>query len=112
MIIRKRQPSPSREAEQRPLKRPRHISNSQPTSQEVSVFSRSSRATSGSTSYPIKAIVAERSKEFLVDWADDPITGKSFSPSWVRINLVDSLLILYVHRSIIELGWDDAVNKS
>jgi len=109
MITRKRQPSPSREAEQRPLKRPRYVSDSQPTLQELSVFSQASRESSGSTSYPIKAIVAERSNKFLVDWADDPITGEGFSPSWVSISLVDSLSMLYMLQSNIELGWNKTV---
>lgn len=112
MITRKRRPSPSREAEQRPLKRPRHVPDSQLISQESFVFSQSSRESSGSTSYPIKAIVAERSREFLVDWADDPITGKKYLPSWVRIILVDSLSMLYVLQSIIGWGWDKTVNIS
>lgn len=108
MITRKRQPSPSREVEQQPLKRPRYVSDSQPTLQEFSVFSQASRESSGSTSYPIKAIVAERSNKFL-DWADDPITAKGFSPSWVSISLVDSLSMLYVLRNSVELGWNKTV---
>lgn len=34
--------------------------------------------------YHIKAIIGENPSEYLIDWADDPITGKSFEPSWVR----------------------------
>lgn len=42
----------------------------------------------------IKAIIGERPNEYLIDWADDPITGEKFKPDWVsgqsvlQINLI------------------------
>ena len=42
----------------------------------------SSCSSSGSV-YRIKAIIGERPREYLIDWADDPITGQKFKPDWV-----------------------------
>lgn len=44
-----------------------------------------------STVYTIKAIIGERESEYLIDWADDPITGGGFQPDWVRLLDLDSV---------------------
>ena len=52
-------------------------------SQEESVGTQGSQRNSSSPVYRIKAIIGERSNEYLIDWADDPITGESFKQDWV-----------------------------
>ena len=62
-------------------------------SQEETVGSiQGSKSNPSSPVYRIKAIIGERSTEYLIDWADDPITGESFKPDWVCIDIVYILL--------------------
>ena len=35
--------------------------------------------------YRIQSVIGERSTEYLIDWADDPITGEKFKPDWVSL---------------------------
>ena len=37
----------------------------------------------------IGAIIGERRNEYLIDWADDPVTGKAFHPDWVSLSRLD-----------------------
>jgi len=34
--------------------------------------------------YSVRNIIDETGQKYLIDWEDDPVTGKSFSPTWVR----------------------------
>lgn len=38
---------------------------------------------SGVSEYAARGILAERATTYLIDWEDDPVTGKSYEPSWV-----------------------------
>lgn len=40
---------------------------------------------STTSSYQINGIIGEREDEYLIDWADDSITGESFEPDWVSL---------------------------
>lgn len=42
-----------------------------------------SRNDSSSPIYKIKAIIGEKPADYLIDWANDPITGEIFKPDWV-----------------------------
>lgn len=45
--------------------------------------------------YRIKGILDESGDKYLIDWEDDPVTGRSYSPTWVRLR---SDLVLTIDR--------------
>lgn len=90
MITRKRLRSQTREGPERTAKKTRQTLNSQATLKS-SISDRSSQNNSSTSSYPIKAIIAERPGEFLVDWEDNAATGHQYSPSWVGVTLHKSM---------------------
>lgn len=51
-------------------------------------------AHSSGTVYEIRGIVGERGGEYLIDWADDPVTGESFDADWVSTCILLSPLSL------------------
>ena len=38
--------------------------------------------------YDIKGIIQEAEHHYLIDWADDPVTGRSYERSWISISRV------------------------
>ena len=40
-------------------------------------------AQSSGTVYEIRGIIGESENEYLIDWADDPVTGEVFKADWV-----------------------------
>lgn len=36
--------------------------------------------------YSVKSILDESDDRYLIDWEDDSITGRSYSPTWVRLH--------------------------
>lgn len=36
--------------------------------------------------YSVKSILDESSDKYLIDWEDDPGTGRTYSPTWVRLH--------------------------
>lgn len=90
MITRKRQRNPqSPSANNLPPKRLRRSSGANNNSIETVGDSLISQDRLSSDSYPIRAILAENSDEFLIDWEDDLITGETYSPTWVRDSSFD-----------------------
>ena len=54
---------------------------------------------SGENAWPVRCILQERgtgkSKRYLVDWLQHPLTGERFEPTWVR-------LVVFLDRLIAE----------
>ena len=48
-----------------------------------SVHSSAFSAQSSGSVFEIRGILAERKDEYLIDWANDPVTGEPFDPDWV-----------------------------
>ncbi len=86
MNSRKRKDSTIPEFEGKLSKRTRLLSTLwNPQEEQVGIPERSSN-NSSSPVYKIKAIIGERPADYLIDWANDPITGESFNPDWVSQN--------------------------
>ena len=83
MSFRKRKISPDIGTERTPSKRAKLLSSLWKAQEETVGTTQESQKTSSSPLYRIKAIIGERSDEYLIDWADDPITGERFKPDWV-----------------------------
>lgn len=72
-------------------------------SQEETVgTTQGSQSNLSSPVYRIKAIVGERSAEYLIDWADDPITAEKFKPDWVS-TAIGLGLLLYTLASVVQV---------
>ena len=84
MITRKRLRNPQSPATNPSSKRLRRSSSANNKSTEIVDDLLISQDRLSSDSYPVRAILAENSDEYLVDWEDDLITGETFSPTWVR----------------------------
>ena len=52
--------------------------------------------------YRIKAIIGERPTEYLINWADDPITGEEFKPDWVS-TYIRLVFLHYISTSVVQL---------
>lgn len=83
MITRKRPLSPSPPIDHQPSKRAKLLSNLW-QSQESSGSSLESQNSQQST-YTIRAIIGERIGEYLIDWANNRITGEVYAPDWVSL---------------------------
>lgn len=82
MSSRKRKNSPDPGTETTLSKRARLLSNLWQTQEETVGTTQGSQSNPSSPVYRIKAIIGERPTEYLIDWADDPITGETFKPDW------------------------------
>ena len=88
MITRKRRRSSQSPATKNlPSKRTRRVANYAENSRNAIDDSLTSQNSVTTNSYPVRAILAENSDEFLIDWEDDLITGESYSPTWVRVHI-------------------------
>ena len=83
MSSRKRKNSPDPGTEKHLSKRAKLLSNLWRSQEETVGATQGSQNDPSSPVYRIKAIIGERSTEYLIDWADDPITGEKFQPDWV-----------------------------
>ena len=83
MSSRKRKNSSIPEKEGTLSKRARLLSNLWHSQQEAAGSTETSLSNPSSPVYMIKAVIGERPNEYLIDWADDPITGEKFKPDWV-----------------------------
>ena len=92
MSTRKRKNSADPGTEKILSKRAKLLSDLWQSQEETIVTTQGSQSNPSSPVYRIKAIIGERSTEYLIDWADDPITGERFKPDWVRIDIVYVLL--------------------
>ena len=100
MNSRKRKNSPSPEKERDLSKRARLPSNLWRSLEEATGSAGKSSSNSPSSVYKIKAIIGERPSEYLIDWADDPITGETFRPDWVSTNCYSSMYPFGVLRGV------------
>ncbi len=87
MSSRKRKNSPYSGTEKILSKRAKLLSNLWQSQEESVGTTQGSQRNSSSPIYRIKGIIAERSNDYLIDWADDPITGESFEPDWVSTDI-------------------------
>lgn len=83
MSSRKRKNRPDPETEKTLSKRAKLLSHLWESQEELLGATQGSQINPSSPVYRIKAIIGERPTEYLIDWADDPITGEIFKPDWV-----------------------------
>ncbi|KAL9000475.1 MAG: hypothetical protein Q9188_005668 [Gyalolechia gomerana] len=82
MSSRKRCLSPSRVVDHQPSKRARLLSDLWPSDNCQYTQSTHPSQSSGKSDYTIRAIIGEKSGEYLIDWADNRYTGEAYSPDW------------------------------
>ena len=87
MSSRKRKNSAIPGTDRNPSKRARLFTSLWQSQETTSTSPVESSCSSSGSVYRIKAIIGERPREYLIDWADDPITGEKFKPDWVSIYL-------------------------
>ena len=83
MSSRKRKNSPSLGTENHLSKRAKLLADLWKSQEESVGTTQESHSNPSSSVYRIKAIIGERQTEYLIDWADDSITGEKFKPDWV-----------------------------
>lgn len=83
MSSRKRKNNTIRGTDESVSKRARLLSSLWNSQEEETGSSDGFSCRPSSSVYTIKAIIGERPAEYLIDWADDPLTGETFSPDWV-----------------------------
>jgi len=81
---RKRKNRINQEKEGNLSKRARLLSSLWNSQEEAAHSIETSSSTSSSSVYRIKAIIGERLGEYLIDWADDLISGEKYKADWVR----------------------------
>lgn len=102
MSTRKRKNAESNELEvkAKPSKRAKLLSNLWKSQEEALESSGSSQSIPSSSIYRIKGIIGERKDKYLIDWADDSITGEKFKADWVSKWIIsDVFLLRYLNRS-------------
>ena len=92
MSTRKRKNSADSGTENILSKRAKLLADLWQSQEETAGTTQGSQSSPSSPVYRIKAIIGEKSTEYLIDWADDPITGERFQPDWVRKDIVYVLL--------------------
>lgn len=92
MSSRKRQSSTIEEKEGKVSKRARLLSSLWRSQEETVDSVEEILSTPSSAVYRIKAIIGERPGEYLIDWADNPITGESFKADWVSSKTNDLMI--------------------
>ena len=83
MSTRKRKNSALTGKKGNPSKRARLLSELWKSREKISENPEQSSSDPPSPVYRIKAIIGEKSREYLIDWADDPIAAEKFKPDWV-----------------------------
>ena len=86
MNTRKRKHSTAGELQQTSSKRAELLSQLWSSGEKPSTADKTSTSSSTNslgTVDQIEAIIGERGDEYLIDWANDPVTGESFEPDWV-----------------------------
>ena len=102
MSTRKRKNSADPETEKILSKRAKLLSDLWQSQEETVGTTQGSQSNPSSPVYRIKAIIGENSTEYLIDWADDPVTGERFKPDWVCIDIV-YVLLHYVTALAVQL---------
>lgn len=52
--------------------------------------------------FAVKSILDESSDKYLIDWEDDPVTGRSYSPTWEpKANANDAAVNAWERRQYI-----------
>ena len=102
MSSRKRKNSPDPGTEKNLSKRARLLAELWKSQEETVGTTQGSQSNQSSPVYRIKAIVGERSAEYLIDWADDPITGERFKPDWVSTD-IGNVPVLYTLAPVVQL---------
>lgn len=80
---RKRKSTTTHEKEGRLSKRAKFLSSLWASQEEIEESIATSSTSTSKSAYRIKAIIGERPGEYLIDWADDPSTGRKFKADWV-----------------------------
>ena len=88
MSTRKRKNSADPGTEKILSKRAKLLSDLWQSQEETVGITQGSQSNPSSPVYRIKAIIGESSTEYLIDWADDPVTGERFKPDWVCIDII------------------------
>ena len=83
MSSRKRKNSAALEKEGTLSKRARLLFDLWHSQEEAAGSVENSSSNPSSPVYRIKAIIGERPSEYLIDWADNSITGEKFKTDWV-----------------------------
>lgn len=86
MSSRKLKNSTNPENNRNQSKRARLLSTLWDSQDEQIGNSASSQGYTSSPEFQSKAIIGERQTEYLIDWADNPISGETFTPDWVSKN--------------------------
>ena len=102
MSTRKRKNSADPGTERNLSKRAKLLSDLWQSQEETGRTTQGSQSNLSSPVYRIKAIIGERSTEYLIDWADDPVTGERFKPDWVCIDVI-YVLLHYVTALAVQL---------
>ena len=102
MSTRKRKNSADPGTEKNLSKRAKLLSDLWQSQEETGRTAQGSQSNLSSPVYRIKAIIGERSTEYLIDWADDPVTGERFKPDWVCIDFI-YVLLHYVTALAVQL---------
>ena len=102
MSSRKRKISPDPGTEKNLSKRAKLLAALWQSQEETVGATQGSQSNPSTPVYGIKAIIGERSTEYLIEWADDPITGETFIPDWVSTN-IGYILLRYVVASVVQV---------
>ena len=46
--------------------------------------------------FSIRAIIGEKPGQYFIDWADNPVTGESYSPDWVSLPVIFWNLYIFI----------------
>ena len=84
MRTRKRKSSTVSKGEQNSSKRARLLSSLWQLEDDSVIGTERSSASNATVVYQINGIIKERPGEYLIAWADDPVTGERYNPNWVR----------------------------
>lgn len=62
--------------------------------------------------FSIRAIIGEKPGEYFIDWADNPLTGESYSPDWVSLPVVFSSNLYFFIFFIFPAIWTTTLRPS
>lgn len=101
MSSRKRKISPDPGTEKNLSKRAKLLADLWQSQEETVGTTQGSKSNPSTPVYRIKAIIGERSTEYLIDWADNPVTGERFIPDWVSTD-IEHILLRYIVASVVQ----------
>ena len=97
---RKRKSSTNSSKNDKLSKRARLLSQLWDPEEEVETEIQTSLSESSARTHNIKGIVGERSEEYLIDWADNSVTGEDYEADWVRRIIAHFILAFVLWNSI------------